>query len=262
VSSKPPKILDPLRARVRRFQFIMGLGFLALVIGSVFTGSFVLRLHNRAQDLPFLLYLPLIVLLSNIWVLGVLPLLSYGAARVLELRPMSTAVGAVVTGQVFVLAVRSASGGLESLWSGWLSFLLQAAALAGGVVLTYRSVVQGRNAAAQSASKAQAQAEAKKDEYLEFLREAERGAEKSAQREAERAAAAVSTAASPVPAEAPVAAPAPVSTASTEAPTEAPATAPVAPSAAPAEVPTARDSAPAEVPTAQDSAEPKASTGS
>ncbi len=247
MSTKPQKILDPLRVRIRRFQFIMGLGFIALVVGSVFTGSFIPRLYDRAQDLPSGLYVPLVVALSNLWVLAVLPVMSYGAARVLELRPMSTAVGAAFTGQFFVLAVQTASGGLESLWSGWMPLVLQVAAFFGGVLLTYRSVVQGRAAAAQATAKAQTQAEARKAEYAEFLREAERGAEKSAQREAERAAAAVS----PAPSEAPVVAPTPASAASTEAPVDAPATAPPAPGVAPAEA------APA-----QDGAEAKSSTGS
>jgi hypothetical protein len=247
VSSKPPKILDPLRVRIRRLQFTMGLGFISLVIGSVFTGSFVHRLHERAQDLPDALYLVLMVLLSNLWVIGVLPMLAYGAARILELRPMSTALGAAFTGQFFLLAILTASGGIEGLWSGWLPAALQVAVFFGGVLLSYRAVVKGRAAAAQGAVKALAQADAKKVEYMEFLREAERAAEKTAQREAERAAAAAATpapaeaaesaapaeaAVSPTPAEAPAA----VSVAPAEVPAEAPAPAPVAQSAAPVEM--------------------------
>ncbi len=179
----------------------MGLGFIALVIGSVFTGSFTHRVVERAQDLPDFLYALLAVVLANLWVLGVLPLLCYGAARVLELRPMSTALGAAFTGQFFVMAVQTASSGVEGLWTGWLPFALQVAAFFGGVLLSYRSVIQGRAAAEKGAQKVKAQAESRKSEYDEFLREAERAAEKTAQREAERAAAAANPA--PAPEEAP-----------------------------------------------------------
>ena len=205
MSTKPPKILDPLRVRIRRFQFTMGLGFIALVVGSVFTGSFTHRVIERAQDLPYFFYVLLAVVLANLWVLGVLPLLCYGAARVLELRPMSTALGAAFTGQFFVMAVQTASSGVEGLWTGWLPFSMQVAAFFGGVLLSYRSVLQGRAAAAKGAEQVKAQAESRKSEYDEFLREAERAAEKTAQREAERAAAAASPAppAAPVPEEAP-----------------------------------------------------------
>ena len=248
MSSKPPKILDPLRVRIRRLQFTMGLGFIALVIGSVFTGSFVHRLHERAQELPDLLYLVLMVALSNLWVLAVLPVLAYGAARFLELRPMSTAVGAAFTGQIFLMAILTASGGTEGLWSGWLPAVLQVAAFAGGMLLSYRAVVKGRAVAAQGASKAQVQADAKKGEYMEFLREAELAAEKTAQREAARAAAA---AASATPAEPSALAPEAVSVAPAEVSVDAPVMAPVATSPAPAEA----------VSAPQDAAEAKSSTG-
>jgi hypothetical protein len=249
VSTKPPKILDPLRVRLRRLQFTMGVGFIALVIGSVFTSSFTHRVYERAQDLPYFLYVLLVVVLSNLWVLGVLPVLCYGAARVLEIRPMSTALGAAFTGQFFVMAVQTASSGVEGLWGGWLAFSMQVAVFFGGVALSYRSVVQGRAAAAKGAANVQAKAEARKSEYEEFLREAEKAGEKVAQREAERTTA---PAASPVvAAEVPAAAPAPVSAAPVEAPVAV--DAPAAPSAAPAQ-----DVAP----TQEAAAEPKASMGS
>jgi hypothetical protein len=254
VSTKPPKILDPIRVRLRRLQFTMGLGFIALVIGSVFTGSFTLRVYERAQELPYVLYVLLAVVLSNLWLLGVLPLLAYGAARVLELRPMSTAVGAAFTGQFFVLAVQTASGGTEALWSGWLPFAMQVAAFVGGVLLTYRSVLQGRAAAAKGVAQVQAKAEARKSEYEEFLREAEKAGEKAAQREAERTTPAVAS-----PAGAPASAPEPVSVAATEAPTVTSEL--VSPAPTETQVPAEGSEAPSPAP-APESAEPKASTGS
>jgi hypothetical protein len=193
VSSKPPGILDPLRVRLRRLQFVVGLGFLSLVIGSVLTVSLTVRLSGRVQSLPWeSLQLLIAVMLEHLWVLGVLPLLCYGVARILELKPLSTAVGAVLSGELFVLALYFVRDGFEGFWTGWFYAGLRFIALAAGVLLTYRAVVLGRAAAAQGSVKAEAQAAARTSEYSEFLREAERGAERSAQREAERAAAAAS----------------------------------------------------------------------
>ena len=188
--SSKPSALDPVRVRIRRFQFIVGLGFMAQVIGAVLTVSLAYRLTERIQDLPEGLQLLLGVVLQNLWVLGVLPLLCYGASRIIELKPLSTAIGAVVSGQVFILALNFAWGGLEGMFPSVGIVALQISALAAGVLLSYRAVLKGLGAAAQGAAKAQAQADARKVEYQEFLREAERGAEKTAQREAERAAAA------------------------------------------------------------------------
>jgi hypothetical protein len=189
VSSKS-SVLDPVRVRIRRFQFVVGIGFLAQVIGSVLSVSLAYRLTERVQELPEGLRLLIGVPLQNLWVLAVLPLLCYGAARIIELKPLSTAIGGVISGQFFIMALNFAWGGLEGLFPSLGIVALQISALAAGVLLSYRAVLKGRAAADQGAAKAQAQAEARKVEYQEFLREAEKGAEKTAQREAERAAAA------------------------------------------------------------------------
>ncbi|MFL5350271.1 MAG: hypothetical protein ACJ8AT_36310 [Hyalangium sp.] len=208
MSSQPPKVLDSLRVRVRRLQFIVGLGFFSLVLGSVLTVNLTVRLSARVQALESdSLRLLLAVLLEHLWILGVLPLLCYGAARILELKPLSTALGAAFSGEIFVVALYFVRDGVDGLWAGWFYTALRLIAIAAGVLLSFRAVTRGRAAAAESAAKAQAQAQARKAEYVEFLREAERGAEKSAQREAERATvaapmggAAVAVAEAPAPA--------------------------------------------------------------
>ncbi|MFL5350735.1 MAG: hypothetical protein ACJ8AT_38685 [Hyalangium sp.] len=184
--STPKKpILEPLRVRIRRAQFIVGLGFLALVMGSVLAGDLSVRLSVRLESLPFqgLVYV-IGLAVRNLWVLAVLPLLCYGAARVLELRPWSTALGAALTGQAFLLAVEFVRNGVEG-WvdRGWLATALEWGVLGVGVVLSQRAVVRGRAAAGKQTERAQQQAAARKDEYAEFLQEAERAGEKLAQRE-------------------------------------------------------------------------------
>jgi hypothetical protein len=192
VSTKP-RAFDSLRVRIRRFQFIVGLGFLSQIIGPLITVALAQRLSQRIQDLPGILQLIIGIPLQNLWAIAVLPLLCYGAARIIELKPLSTAVGAVLSGEVFVLALNFAWGGLEGILPGVGAVALQVSILAAGVLLSYRAVLKGRADAAKGAAKAQAEAEARKSEYQEFLREAERAAEKTAQREAERAASAGGT---------------------------------------------------------------------
>ena len=78
--STPKKaVLEPLRVRVRRLQFTVGLGFLALVVGSVLSSAHTMRLINRVDALSLTVLRFAIALgLQNLWVLVVLPLLCYG----------------------------------------------------------------------------------------------------------------------------------------------------------------------------------------
>ena len=183
--SSKTSVLEPLRVRIRRFQFIVGLGFISLVGGSVLSVALTLRLSVRVQDLPLGLMRVLMGgLLENLWVLGVLPLLCYGAARVMELKPWSTAAGAAVSGAAFVLALNFAQSGAGGLWLGGPGSVLNVVAFAVGVVLSARAVKLGRAAAAQQSGKAQQKAQERKSEYDEFLRAAEAGGARLEQREA------------------------------------------------------------------------------
>ncbi|MCP3057575.1 hypothetical protein LXT21_02160 [Myxococcus sp. K38C18041901] len=182
--------LEPLRVRIRRFQFIVGLGFIALVLGSTLSVSLTLRLSQRVQSLSFApLKILVAVLLENLWLLAVLPTLCYGAGRVMELRPWKTAAGAAVSGATFVLALGFVQSGADSLWLGGLGSVLNVVAFAGGVVLSARALKLGRDAAAKQTEKTQAKSESRKSEYDEFLRAAEQGGARLEQREAQVASA-------------------------------------------------------------------------
>ncbi len=183
--SSKKSVLEPLRVRVRRFQFILGMGFIALVMGQMLTVALALRLSERVRSLPVESLRMLVgVALENLWVLGVLPLMCYGAARVIELRPWTTAVGGAASGSVFTLALDFVRSGTEGLWEGGLGSALNVVAFAGGVVLSARAVMWGRAAATQQSQKAQEKAQERKSEYDEFLRAAEQGAARLEQREA------------------------------------------------------------------------------
>jgi hypothetical protein len=206
VSSKAG-VLEPLRVRIRRFQFIVGLGFLSLVMGSILSVSLTMRLQARVQSLPLgLMRMVMAVALENLWVLAVLPVLCYGAARVLDLRPWKTAVGAAVSGAVFIVALDFVRDGADGLWSGGLPSVLRLVSFVAGIALTGRAVMMGRADASVVAKKVEAKAEARKSEYDEFLKAAEQAGARLEQREG---AAPASTAVTSLPAEAPVSAPEP-----------------------------------------------------
>ncbi|OJH41132.1 hypothetical protein [Cystobacter ferrugineus] len=186
--SSSKAFLEPLRVRIRRFQFTVGLGFLALILGSIVSVALSQRLIGRVQALPFGYVRFAIGLgVQNLWVLAVLPLLSYGAARIIELRPLSTAIGAALTGELFLVALQFVQDGIDG-WveRGWVVLSLEAAVFALGIWLTHRAIQRGRRDAALQAEQARQRAASRKDEYAEFLREAERAGEKSAQRDAQK----------------------------------------------------------------------------
>lgn len=174
--SPKPGVLEPLRVRIRRFQFIVGLGFLSLVLGAMLSVSLVLRLHERVTAIPFdLVRIVVAVVLEDLWVLAVLPVLCYGGARIVALRPWSTAVGAAASGGVFVLALNFVRGGVEGMTQGWgLASVLRIVAFIGGTLLSVRAIRAGRSAAERGSSAAQEKAAARKSEYDEFL-ESRRG---------------------------------------------------------------------------------------
>ena len=178
--------LDPLRVRLLRLQFTVGLGLFAWMLGSFLGSVLYMRLMGRIQSLPFdLLRIGLELTLKNLWVIGVLPLLCYGAARVVELRPWPTALGAAFAGRFFLFVILFVSAGIDGwLKGGWVVATMDWLVFAGGVVLCHRAVLRGRADAGSQAEKAREQAATKQDEYAEFLREAERAGEKIAQREA------------------------------------------------------------------------------
>ncbi|RKG83541.1 hypothetical protein D7W82_24960 [Corallococcus sp. CA049B] len=183
--SSKPGVLEPLRVRVRRFQFIVGLGFLSLVVGAMLSVSLVLRLHARVSALPSdFLRIPVAVVLENLWVLAVLPTLCYGAARIVALRPWPTAVGAALSGGVFVIALNFVRDGFEGLTTGWsFASALRVVAFVAGILLSARAIRAGRAAAEKGSAEAEAKAAARKSEYDEFLKAAEAGGAKLEQRE-------------------------------------------------------------------------------
>jgi hypothetical protein len=176
---KRKSALEPFRASVLRIQFVVGIGFLAWVAGGILASGLKMRLEPRLEAVgPWLAYL-IESVISRLWILVVLPAVAWVAARILPLKPLSTALGAAVTGELFGLMLLFVSQGWVGLYGGWGSLALRIGTLALGILFTLRAVRAGR-AAAQRAQEAAAKiAEAKKKEYAEFAAEAERLAARS-----------------------------------------------------------------------------------
>ncbi|MFL5319483.1 MAG: hypothetical protein ACJ790_07480 [Myxococcaceae bacterium] len=181
--ARPTSSLDVLRNRVRRVQFTVGLGFLAIVIGTLVTSALKVRLLMRFSiDTQPGIFLFTSVL-PMLWVLAALPVLAYGAARIIPLKPVPTALGAAATGEVFLLAIILVTGGLEALTGDPFATATHFVLLAVGVLLTAWAVKSSRLAVDELQAQASRAAEAKKGEYDEFAKEAERLAAKNEAKE-------------------------------------------------------------------------------
>ncbi len=169
--------VQPLSVRLRRAQFIAGLGVGALVLGSLVSAGLTLRLGARAAELPSLLRWGLLLGVGRLWLLLFLPLLCYGAARVLALRPRSTAVGAALAGEAFLVAMDLTRAGLPGLWAGLPLAAVRVGTLLLGVWLSERAVRAGGVLREARERVALEKAEATRVEYAEFLARAEQGGE-------------------------------------------------------------------------------------
>lgn len=190
-------MLDPLRARIRRFQLIVGLGLLSAIVGAMLSIPIMFRILPEL-DVGIGVFEAVRTLISQLWAYAVIPLLLYGTARIIELRPWSAAIGTVVTALVFQTSITLISKGFE----GWFAehparHLTVLLTLAAGVVLGHRAVLMARAHSDQRAAEAKKAAEARKDEYAEFAREAERLAAKSEDAKSEEKASETSPAAEP-----------------------------------------------------------------
>jgi len=179
--------MKDLSQRAKRLYFVVGIGFAALMLGSILSVLLLQRLGPRLHGAPVVLLFFLEVLLRNLWSLLVLPILAYGAARAVPLGTWSTVVGALATGEVFVRALRYIQGGADVVWGSWSGFATGVAVLCASAALTRLAILRGREAAEVQLAEAQARARAKVSEYDEFVQAAERQGERNALAERERA---------------------------------------------------------------------------
>lgn len=169
--ARRPSNLDNVRASVRRFQLTIGLGFAAIVIGTIFSGSLMMRLAPRLAAIDSdVVSLISVVFIRRLWILVALPVLAYGFARIIDLKPVQTAVGAAMTGELFQLAIDLITGGNTTM----LDHVTRVVTAVLGVGITMFAVKSARSYEAQRSAAAQKAAQSKKSEYEEFTKEAER----------------------------------------------------------------------------------------
>lgn len=172
--SKRPSVLDPLRVRIRRLQLVVGAGLLSVIIGALFSPVISLRLSEWVSSRG-VFALVLFTAIGQVWVYAILPVVLYGFARIIELTPWRSAIGAAVTGLLFVLALGFVTAGVESITKEHPARLVTIVlTVALGVLISRSAILAARAAAARAQDEAKKTADARKDEYAEFIREAER----------------------------------------------------------------------------------------
>jgi hypothetical protein len=163
------------RALIRRFQLVVGLGFLACAGGLMLSLAIGNRLHDVIPTLrPIALAQVTAMAIRQLWEYAVLPLVCYGAARIIPLAPWSTAAGAMATGELFLLALDYFTG-MSGMWfHAPLLLALHALSIGGGLWLSATAIRRAGEGAARAQTLALEAAVKKRHEYDEFTREAER----------------------------------------------------------------------------------------
>ncbi len=181
-----PGPLRRVEAALLPFLIAPGLGFLSVVLSSVMTARFVFRLAEGLGESE-LLRISLLTAIGQLWAWALLPLLAWGVARIVQLRPWVVSVGGVGTGLFFVLMLSWLARGADGITGEHpLRLALLVLTSAAGVWLTRRAIRVAEAGKARAQQAALEAAEAKKSQYEEFLREAERVASLSEARDAAR----------------------------------------------------------------------------
>lgn len=177
--AKKPGLLEPLRIRIRRLQLIVGMGLLACVLGALLTIPLSFRVLPALEEGTFLFAVAR-ALISQLWVYAVLPVLWYGMARILELRPWRAAVGSTVTGMLFQLCIALITAGLDGfLGAPPVHLVLWVLTAVAGAFLSGQAIQKARAASRRTEDEARKLALARAEEYAEFAREAERAASRT-----------------------------------------------------------------------------------
>jgi hypothetical protein len=167
--------LDHTRLLLRRFQLVVGLGFVSCAAGLLLSLAIGNRLREVIPNLHPLAVAQIVAMaIRQLWEYAVLPLFCYAAARLFPVSPWRTAAGAVATGELFLMALDYFTG-MSGVWLHVpLLLFLRLAAIGGGISLAAFAIKRAREAAERTERAALEAAEKKRTQYDEFLREAER----------------------------------------------------------------------------------------
>jgi hypothetical protein len=106
-----------LRKALRRFELIVGLGLVAATAGAMVAAPLVMAIGPHLRTHRSMWPVMLVhTLLSRLWIYALLPLLCWGASRVVKnLRPWRTALGSALVGELCFLSLDWLAGALGTL---------------------------------------------------------------------------------------------------------------------------------------------------
>src|SRR6478672_1531971 len=90
---EPPKkkLMASAEAGARHLLLMLGFGVAAFIGGTIVSASLVVRVFSRFEMSSVPMRVLVSALVDGAWIMAALPLLAYGAARFMELKPWSTA---------------------------------------------------------------------------------------------------------------------------------------------------------------------------
>jgi hypothetical protein len=172
----PEQAPDPAAARRERSRFVaramrltLALGVGSAVCGAVASGSVVTPLHDALQALPDGAREVAVIALWRLWVLVVVPLASYVAARLLRLRPWIAALAVAGSGELVFVLLDLATVGVEGLYRSPVWLLGRVATFALGVGAGTWLASRGRAASLKRQSQLEAEAAATRARYAAWL---------------------------------------------------------------------------------------------
>jgi hypothetical protein len=163
-----PSRIDRFRTAVRRLQLNTGLGVLALVLGDWVALPLVERTAPRIAAAPAVVSQLLLGGLAwGTWCLGALPLLAFGATRLLGLAPWQTGITGAGSGFLVHLVLQYVNAGVEGLSGTAVVGQLLFAVL--GAWATAAAVTAGNREREAADAKARADAQARAPELAKAL---------------------------------------------------------------------------------------------
>ena len=155
-----------------------GLGFFSLATGSFITAWLIDVLGLVPADGSVPVHSPLLrtllpLVMPRLWLVLVLPAAAWVVSHVVRLRPLGSAIGAVLTGELFIWASEMVFAGATG-GKGALEWVARIVGIAVGVLLTRQAIIHARAGVDRGQTRAKARAQASSASYAEFAAEAER----------------------------------------------------------------------------------------
>ena len=170
MAERKQKPLAILEAKVRQLMLMIGLGFMAMVGGLIFSTSLDFRLKDRLESIDgTALRIVIGILIERLWILFVFPVMLNLASRFLELPLWRAAILGALTGELFSTAVQYASTGFDGVLGDWRRDLVHGGTLVAGVCFAVWAGKQGRAWAEGRQKLADVAAAGRKAQYDEFL---------------------------------------------------------------------------------------------